>query len=171
MKKHTKSIIIIAGIVFALSLNILLIYPYAEFYIRMRRTIRNAPYIEFHSYQSNTTKKVEEREVAHRLWMALSVLNRKKASDASISSCNDKENPCLAYVAFPIHIGNDMVFDWPIHVYKDGTVLWGIPPKRRRYFYMPSFRDAVMEIVETRIDIVDTNKDDRKTTESRAGVE
>lgn len=125
-----------------------LAYSYAQFYFQMRHTIRNAPYVVVHVYESRRDFKVSDPEITRQLWDAITVLSRRQASYESVRSCETASNPCLAFVAFPIKLGEgDETFDWPIYVYGDGTVLWGVPPKQRRYFRMPQFRDKVMQIM------------------------
>jgi len=147
MKKLTrKNFCGIGLIILLLCFSAWLSYPYIEFYIRMRKMIRNAPYVQFHDYQSDVTIKIDDSEVAHRLWKSVSVLNRTPAP--AISSTEDRD--LLAYVAFPVDIGMEELYTWPIYIHTDGTVLWGMPPRRNRYFSMPGFCNEVLNIMSER---------------------
>ena len=130
-----------------------LIYPNVEFYFRFRKMVLYARNIELYSYKSKKRIIITDQEINRKLWNNLDVLMRKHSFDAG-DRCGTQQNPCLAYVAFPIdHLLEDgEKFNWPIYIYKDGTTLWGVPPARRKYFYMPKFCKVIMNIIKNKID-------------------
>ena len=126
-------------------------YPYFELHLRIRRLVREAPYVVVHSFQDKATVTIRDEAINRQLWNAVDVVSRTQASGSAIRTCESEANPCLAYAAFPLPGARPGDMEFPIYAYRDGTALWGLPPQDRKYFCMPRYRDALMVIVEDRI--------------------
>ena len=143
-KKIIRNILRILAIIavgFALSL---VIYPLLREVFIMRQ-LRNAPYIKLHSYSTDKTITITDKNDIKALWESMD----KKAPDRDMGSSEH-----FAYICIPLPdkiklidgTEEDLLF--PIYIDKDGNVLWGIPPDEDNFYYDPGFRDKVVELCQ-----------------------
>ncbi len=139
--RGSKNILGIATIC-ALLLAILIyeIFPYIEFYFRMKKTLYKPDYVELFIYETEERIKITDLEDHLNIWESIDLLYREKAESYH-------RDELIAYLGFPIDIEGEL-FEWPIYIHKDGVIIWGIPPRSNRFFYMPKLRDETLRLIE-----------------------
>jgi len=141
MQKRTKNLLgIITLSVLLLTILIYELFPHVEFYFRMKRMLYKPDYIELYIYETEERIKITNQEDHLKIWDNIDLWFRKEAEPFY-------RDEAIAYLGFPVDIEGEII-EWPLYIYRDGVVLWGIPPRRDRYFNMPELRDETLRLIE-----------------------
>jgi hypothetical protein len=143
MKKKVRNILQVLVIIAAGFVTLLIIYPPLRVELFLMRKLRNAPYIELHSYLTEQTITITDKNDIKALLESMD----KNAPDREMG-----DSEYFAYICIPLPDkiksldGTEEDLFLPIYIGKDGTVQWGMPPDEDSFEYDPGLRDKVVEL-------------------------
>ena len=121
-----------------------LLYPELEWRHRMKKMLRDAPYVKLYDPDFKLMATIEDRNTIKRLWLAMDLWNRKGAYAV------DEELIEVGRIEYLTELEwkPGVPFEFPITLYADGRALWGLTPVSRHWFWSQKLRDEVMRLLD-----------------------